>query len=671
MNGRSFCGPQLSKNGLAVIIGIILLSSAAQSTFAGDAPAWMHALASSPLPDHTDETNAVVLYDEQIVTVVSADKIKNHVRKAYKILRPGGRAYGDVSVPFNPRQRINRLHGWCIPALGKDYEVKDKDAVEVALPKIEGSELISDVRSKFLSIPASDPGSIVGYEYELEEQPFALQDDWYFQDAIPVRESHYRLSLPPGWELKTTWFNAPESQPARLGNEWEWSATNIKAAVPEFDMPPWRAVAGHMAVSFVPASGAPGKSFGTWQQMGFWYADLTMGRSDPSPEIRQKVADLTAGKPTTLARIQAIAAFVQADIRYVAIELGIGGWQPHPAADVFAWRYGDCKDKATLMASMLHEIGVDAYFVVININRGVVSQAPPPDVGAFNHVVLAIKLPDEVKDNSLDAILFHPKLGRLLFFDPTNEFTPFGQIGGYLQENYGLVVAGQGSELLELPRQSTDTNGIRRTARMKLGSDGTLEGDFEEVRVGDRAVQQREAFRSVMSEADRVRPVEQLLSQAFSKFRMTRASVINPLAITEPFGYHYSVVAPEYAKVTDDLLLVRPRIVGSKSSTFLDTKEPRRFAVMFDDLVKDTDSFEIFIPSLFVVEDLPPPVDVDYSFASYHSKTDFTAGVLRYTRTFEIKEFTIHLDKIEELRKFYRLVANDERGTAVLRRSAK
>ncbi|MGO9404704.1 MAG: DUF3857 domain-containing transglutaminase family protein [Terriglobales bacterium] len=671
MNSKSYCGPQARKNGAAVIFGIILLVSATQLSFAGDAPAWMHALASAPLPAHTDETNAVLLYDEQIVTVVSVDKIKTHVRKAYKILRPDGRNYGNVSVPFNRRQKINGLHGWCIPAQGKDYEVKDKDAVEVALPNIEGSELISDVRSKFLSIPAADPGSIVGYEYELEEQPFALQDDWYFQDSIPVRESHYRLALPPGWELKTTWFNAPESPPAQSGNLWEWTVTNVRAAVPEFDMPPWRAVAGHMDVSFSPAGGAPGKSFGSWQQMGLWYAGLTSGRSDPSPAIQQKVAALTAGKSTMLAKIQAIAAFVQADVRYVAIELGIGGWQPHPAADVFAWRYGDCKDKATLVASMLREIGVDSYYVVINTNRGAVSPTSPPHAGAFDHAIIAIKLPDNVKDDSLHAVLPHPQLSRLLFFDPTNEFTPFGQIGGYLQGNYGLVVAGDGSELLELPKQSTDTNGIHRTAKLKLAYDGTLEGDFEEVRLGDRAVQQRAALRSVTTDADRVKPVEQLLSHAFSKFRITHASVLNLSSITEPFGYRYSVVAPEYAKATGDLLLVRPRIVGSKSSTLLDTKEPRRFPVVFDGLVEDTDSFEISIPSLFTVDDLPSPVDAEYSFASYHSKTDFTAGVLRYTRTFEIKEFTVPLDKIEDLRKFYRLVANDERSTAVLRRIAK
>ena len=67
------------------------------------------------------------------------------------------------------------MHGRCIPAQGKDYEVKDKDAVDFAAP-IEGGELVSDLRRRVLNIPAPDPGNIVGYEYEAEEQPFWLQD---------------------------------------------------------------------------------------------------------------------------------------------------------------------------------------------------------------------------------------------------------------------------------------------------------------------------------------------------------------------------------------------------------------------------------------------------------------------------------------------------------------
>src|SRR5581483_2224262 len=210
---------------------------------------------------------------------------------------------------------------------------------------------------------------------------------------------------------------------------------------------------GQMLLSFYPPGGAAANGFTNWEQMGRWYANLTSGRRDPSNEIKQKVAELTASAPNQLDKMRAIARFMQQDIRYVAIELGVGGWQPHPAPEVFSHRYGDCTDKATLMSSMLSAVGVESYYVAINTERGSVTAQTPANPGGFDHVILAIKLPDSIDDPSLIAVMKHPKLGRLLFFDPTNELTPFGQIGGYLQANYGLLVTPDGGELVELPEQ--------------------------------------------------------------------------------------------------------------------------------------------------------------------------------------------------------------------------
>src|SRR5882757_2096197 len=132
----------------------LLLPTAPRAGANGDAPAWMHGLVNAPLPAHDEKTDAVVLYAEKIVTVQSADKIRTQVRLAYKILRPGGRDLGTVVIPFDSQSKINWLRAWCIPSQGKDYEVKDKEAAEVALPSVQGSELITDVRAKVLHIPA-------------------------------------------------------------------------------------------------------------------------------------------------------------------------------------------------------------------------------------------------------------------------------------------------------------------------------------------------------------------------------------------------------------------------------------------------------------------------------------------------------------------------------------
>jgi hypothetical protein len=631
----------------------------------------MHSLVNVPLPAHDEKTDVVLLYSERIVTVQSADKIKITVREAYKILRPGGREYGTLAVSYNSHSKITGMRGWCIPAQGKDYEVKDKEAVEVSLPKIDGSELVSDVKDKLLRIPAADPGNIVGYEYEEEEQPFVLQDVWHFQESNPVREAHYTLQLPSGWEYKVTWMNYPEAKPAQSGNQSQWVVSEVKGIKHENNMPPWQGVAGQMIVSFFPPGGsAQNQGFQNWKQMGIWYQGLTSGRRDASPELKQKVASLTTSASTPLAKMKTLGDFAQRDIRYVAIELGIGGWQPHPAAEVLNHHYGDCKDKATLMGAMLHEIGIDSYYVVINSERGSVTPETPAHMGGFDHAIIAIKLPESVTDSSLIATMTHPKLGKILFFDPTDELTPFGQLNGALQANYGLLVTPEGGDLVELPKLPSAMNGIQRTAKLSLSATGTVSGEVHETQVGDRAWSQRWALRTVTRDADKIKPIETLLSHSLATFQITKASVGNLQLTDQPFVYNYSVVAQNYAKSAGNLLLVRPRFIGNKSSDLLETKEPRKYPVEFDGPSQDTDTFEITLPAGYEVDDLPPPVNADYSFASYHSKTEVNGNTLRYTRTFEVKELSVPLSKVEDLKKLYRIIAGDERNTAVLKPAA-
>jgi hypothetical protein len=634
---------------------------------AGDAPAWMHALVNVPLPAHDEKTDVVLLYADRIVTVQSADKIKTTVREAYKILRPSGREYGTVAASFNSRSKITGMRGWCIPAQGKDYEVKDKEAIEISLPKIDGSELVSDVKDKLLRIPASDPGNIVGYEYEEEAQPFVLQDVWYFQETNPVRESHYTVQLPPGWEYKATWMNYPEAKPAQVGNQVQWVVSDVKGIRHEDSMPPRRGIAGLLVVSFVPPGGDTNRGFQNWREMGYWEAGLEQGRRDASPEIKQKVAALTASPATQLAKMQAVAKFVQRDIRYVAIELGIGGWQPHPAPEIFTHRYGDCKDKATLLSSMLHEMGIESFFISINIVRGGAAPDRPPMIGWFNHEILAVRLPDDVKDQSLVAVVEHPKLGHLLIFDPTDEYTPFGQLRGELQANHGLLVTPEGGELVKLPQLPAAMSGVQRTAKLTLSPGGTLSGDVVETRLGDSGLWQRMTLKSVTKDADRIKPIETLVSHSLSTFQLTKATVLNLNQTDQPFGYRYSLVAENYAKTAGNLLLVRPRVLGSRSSDLLETKEPRQYPVELPGPERDTDAFEITMPPGYEVDDLPPPVNADYSFASYHSKTEVNGNTLKYTRTFEVKELSVPLGKVEDLKKLYRIIAGDERNTAVLK----
>jgi hypothetical protein len=638
---------------------------------AGDAPTWMRAQLSAPVPPHDDKAPAAVLYAATELTVLGNGRARRLERVVYRILRPEGEGYGLFSVPFDSQSKITSLHAWSIPPDGKPFEAKERDSVDTAYSDEPDASLITDTLARKLRIPGAQVGGLVGYEFEQEERPYVVIDSWDIQDKVPVREVHFTLRLPAGWDYRAIWVNGPELAPVGNGKgEWSWVATGVEPVRMEDDMPPWRGIARRMLVSWFPAGGQD-KGLTTWADFGSWQYALTRDRRVATPEIQKQVALLTAGLPTPLAKMRALAAFTQSEIRYVAIELGIGGFQPHAAGEVFSKRYGDCKDKATLLATMLHEAGIEAWNVVINTTRGSVNASTPPNL-TFNHMITAVRLPDGVDDPSLQAVVRHPKFGRILFFDPTDTHTPFGSLRGELQANYGLLVAPEASELLALPQLPAASSGVHRIAHMALEPDGTLHGTVDESNVGDQAMFQRMRLAASTRDAEQTLPLEALAGAAFATYTLGKAEAANVQDPSRPLEWHFSIEAKNYAKSTGGLLLVRPRVLGSKSSGLLEDKdEPRHNAIEFEGPRRDSDEFEITIPPGYELDELPQPASADYGFVAYRSSYSYSNHVLRYTRSFEVRQLSVPAEKAETLRAFYRMVYGDERRTAVFSKAQK
>src|SRR5260370_9186691 len=162
---------------------------------------------------------------------------------------------------------------------------------------------------------APETGNIVGYEDEVENQHFWLQDIWGFQETDPVRERHYSLRLPPGWEYKASWLSYPEVKPGEVGGASQWVVSDVKGIRQEPDMPPVNGVAGQMIVSFFPAAGTSRKNeLANWADMGNWYGNLVSGRMGTSEPHRQQVTGFRAGKATQLQQRPTIAGFVEQNI---------------------------------------------------------------------------------------------------------------------------------------------------------------------------------------------------------------------------------------------------------------------------------------------------------------------------------------------------------------------
>lgn len=625
----------------------------------------MHESARQPLPTYPPETVAVVLLDESVITVKDSGEIETLARRAYKILRPEAREqYGTVEVGLGTETKLSYMKAWAIPATGPEYEVNDKEAIETGY----GEELYSSVRRKRLRIPAVEPGSIVGYEFVQRDRPYVLEDTWFIQDRIPVLRSRVTLYLPSGWEMATYWANYPETKPKSSSpNQFVWEMENVPAVEHEQGMPALHAVAGRMTLKYFPRDpGLRSKSNGSWRDIGSWYAQLTADRRQANPEIQKKVAELTSGASTLLDKMRGLAAFLQHDIRYVAIEIGIGGHQPHPAEAVFRNRYGDCKDKVTLLGTMLREVSVESYYVKVDTNRGVILPDAPSIIG--NHMIVAIRLPESVSAKDLYAVVVHPKLGRLLFFDPTDPYTPFGYLPHELQDSYGLLITPEGGELVRLPVLDSAANRLSRSAKFSLSPTGALSGDVEEVRWGELAASSRGQFLEVQP-ADRAKVVEGFLGSSLGHFQLKSATVGNLDKYDLALTLKYNFVADNYARQAGNLLLVRPRVLGQKGWA-LPSEKKRHYPVELSETSTQNDDIEIALPPGYVVDELPPPVEAKCDYGSYSSSVAVEGSTLHYKRTYEVKEVTVPPEKLEAFRDFMRQISADERQSAVLRKVA-
>jgi len=302
---------------------------------------------------------------------------------------------------------------------------------------------------------------------------------------------------------------------------------------------------------------------------------------------------------------------------------------------------------------------------LINHNRGVVSPTFPT-VTNFDHVILAIQLPPGATADGLYALATDPQLGQLLFFDPTDPYVPIGQLPGALQANYGLLVTDDGGQLVKLPLLPSSVNRLIRSAKLALKPDGTLFGDVTEVRWGAPADELRARLLSLPT-AERRKATEDFLSSFLGGFTLLSYKVdgLEDLGGNPVLNYRFA--ANGYAQEAGDLLLIRPRVLGSKAEIRFDKKE-RQYPWEFPAATLQSDVVEIRLPSGYTLDGLPQPTTLDAGMAAYKSKVELKGDTLRYTRVYEIKDVLVPKERLAELKNFYRQITADENASAILKK---
>ncbi|MBV9180289.1 MAG: DUF3857 domain-containing protein, partial [Acidobacteria bacterium] len=652
----------LSKTGaIGFVVWASLLVQARES--AVNIPQWMRQAASRPLATYPAETKAVVLLDQTDYNVTGPGECVEHTRWVAKILRPEGRSLGHLAVDLRQGEKLNSIHAWTLDSSLHQYELKAKDFIERSL---SSDELYSDIKLFTAEAPAPDPGSILAFEFEARRHPIFNQINQFLAQPHPVRELEISLTLPPGWEARDSYSDQIGLVRAAAGtNGWHWTAHDLEGIQDEPQMPPKSALLDRLSITYF-QPGNQDASFsraGSWNALGEWYSRLTEGRSQPTPEIRLQVERLTAGKTDFDSKLRALTAFVQSEIRYVAIEIGIGGYQPHPAAEIFSHRYGDCKDKATLLASMLELAGIHTQYVLIDSDRGFVNAAVPSIW--FDHVITAIEIPESASRSHYDALVTAKSGKRYLLFDPTDEYTPVGGLSPELQASDALLVTAGAGELLRTPLLPPESNRILRTGHFVLAENGGITGEVTEERHGDPATRERMSLQYA-DQRQRMNEFEGWLARSVQGFSLDSVDILKATLAPEDFTIRYKFTAPQYAQLRGPLMLVRPRVLDEKA--LLIEHKPRRYPIALPRTAHEVDIYEIELPAHYQIDDLPDPVRIDVGFASYQSSIQVEGLKLRYRREYVVRDLMVPSGQYEQWTRLEGMIGADEAAAVVLKR---
>jgi hypothetical protein len=652
------------------VLGLVAALTGAVPSSAKDkpqpAPQWAVDAAKAPTPANIKDASAVVLFDEYLITVDEQNRAVEREREAIRILKPQGRGHAQCMVGYDIDEKLNYFRSWTFTADGRQLQAMETDFTDRGAYDSSILQMTERVRS--VKHPAADPGAVVVCETEEQLRPNMSEKTWHIQDSIPVVDEALELALPPGGHFSEAWHNFSPVKPAESGpNRLRWEIKDVPALDLEniHATPDWGALAARVSIQW--GDTAVKGTENQWHAIGRWQEQLEEHRHDPTPEIAAKAQELTAGVTDFYTKLSRITQYIQENIRYFVVERGIGGWQPHFAADIYRNRYGDCKDKATLLISMLQAVGIRAHSLSVDHRRGFVDPAAPSRFS--DHMIAAIELPDGDNDPRLMARVKAANGKTMLIFDPTDQETPVGLIRTELQGGWGYLANGADSQVLQMPVLPPESSGRTRKGSFALTAEGALAGDISETFVGNDASVERRWIKSSDSKEIQESLEKSLGSDlpglAFKDYEFRRRSELDkPLDL----DLHFS--AAGYAHAAGPLLLLRPRVLGSQARFVPDVMEgkPRKYSIEIGHPGRWRDSYDIALPAGYVVDELPDAVDLDVGFASYRSAVTATANQLHYEREYVVRQVEIPASQSLAFRKLENLILADEKGTAVLKK---
>jgi len=608
----------------------------------------------STIPDSLKEdANSVVRYSDIIKTVKSPGRENVKYHTLVTILNEKGDGEAVLRLDYN--KKFYNVSG---------IEMRVFDANGVQIKKYHKSDMYDGAASddetlvsddRFLGVKhtiASYPITIEK-EYELDETSYLDLSGWEMQDdQQSVQSSSYHVIIDNNAGFRYLNKNTnikPQVTPDGEKSEYKWEIKNVKAIKKEDGAEDWRVFPHiYFAANNFEFYGIPG-DFSSWKSFGNWQKALNADVCSLTPQREAEIRKMTDTIKTDKEKAKFLYKYLQQSMRYVSVQLGIGGLKPFPATFVDQKKYGDCKALSNYMSALLKAVNIPSYFAIINAEPN----GEPADFSfpfdSFNHVILCV-----------------PFKSDTTWLECTSSIRAFGELDNYTENRAALIVTEDGGKLVSTPKSSAGKNQFNSEAHIVLDADGGAKTQIKIMGIGEY----RDMYIGLSAE----------------KLDDQKESLLRDLNIKQPLSFDFISgkdannikevdLNLEYDKFCDiksgDKMFYRPMAFTLWDGT-VPILEKRKTDFYFDFPRQKSCVTTIDLPAGFEVETLPVNQSLKFTYGNYDVKYVYDAAKNQVITTakFVLTNHVIPAAKYTEMQEYLDAVAKAQNKKLVIRRKA-
>ncbi|MFA5411522.1 MAG: DUF3857 domain-containing protein [Candidatus Omnitrophota bacterium] len=602
----------------------------------------------SPGEDAYPQAGALILSCDEKIEVTAQNTQVASLHYIIKILNERGKEdFSETHIEYDSTyEKVELEYARTIKPDGTIAEVGTRHIRDVS--KYLNFPLYSNARVYIISFPEVSNGAVIEYKMRLYRNELINKKDFVLsyplQAGQPMLKANFSIDLPPDRALHIKTLNneyntfgadlRPRIELERGRLNYFWRFKDIPQIIPESNMPPAVQVNPAILIS----------TFNSWEEVYQWWRRLARDKMRADRAIEEKVKALIRRENSPEARARAIYNFCAKEIRYVAVEYGQAGYEPHYAGDIFKNKYGDCKDQAILLVTMLREAGLNAWPVLIPTKESYNLNADFPSM-LFNHAIAALQLED-----------------KIIFLDPTAETCSFGDLPAGDQERQVLLIKEDKYEIENTPLYPAGHNLTRQTLALKVNSDETLTGRKSVFTQGIYGQGQRYWLLYTPPQL-----VEEVLKEKIQGISigavLGRYNIENLGDLNKPVVLDYEFRGTEYF-ISAGNLRVMPELSGLDTS--LVAKDRRIYPLDFG--VPDSREmvFEIEIPDNFVIKYIPDSVSEDTAWLSFIVEYSRKKNKLLFRQKIELKKTTVSTADYPDFKVFFEQLAKKIKQRVIL-----